>query len=55
MKRLREMLAGFVSLGLAFGVVACDVDEGPMERGGERIDEGVEKAGDKVEDATDPD
>ncbi|HLT91098.1 MAG TPA: hypothetical protein VKZ85_09160 [Woeseiaceae bacterium] len=33
----------------AFGVAACDVDEGPAEEAGESLDE----AGDELEDATD--
>ena len=43
------VVAGILMLG---GLVACD-REGPMERAGEKIDETAEKAGDKVEKATD--
>jgi len=43
------MLAAAVGAGFVF--VSCD--EGPMERGGKKVDRAVEKAGDKIEDATD--
>lgn len=39
---------GFLALMLA----GCE-QQGPMEEAGENIDETVEEAGDKVEDATD--
>lgn len=42
-------LAGIIMLA---GLTACE-REGPMERAGEKIDETVEKTGDKVERATD--
>jgi len=42
-------MAGILLLG---GLAACD-REGPMERAGEQIDKTAEKAGDKVEKATD--
>lgn len=38
-----------VALIASFGVVGCDVDEGPAEETGESLDE----AGDELEDATD--
>jgi hypothetical protein len=50
-KRLMmPVLAGFLVVG---GLTACD-KEGPMERAGEKIDKSAEKAGDKVERATEP-
>jgi len=48
-KLVMPVLAGILMLG---GLTACE-KEGPMERAGEKIDETVEKAGDKVERATD--
>jgi hyperosmotically inducible protein len=48
-KLVLAALAGMLMLG---GLVACE-REGPMERAGEKIDETAEKAGDKVEKATD--
>ena len=48
-KTLRWLFtAGFLALVLG----ACE-QQGPMEEAGENIDETVEEAGDKVEDATD--
>jgi len=48
-KLLLPAVASILMLG---GPVACD-REGPMERAGEKVDETAEKAGDKVEKATD--
>ena len=48
-KLIMPAFAGILMLG---GLTACD-REGPMERAGEKIDETAEKAGDKVEKATD--
>jgi hyperosmotically inducible protein len=48
-KLVLPTLAGILLLA---GLSACE-REGPMERAGEKIDETVEKAGDKVERATD--
>ena len=50
MKKL--VLGTVVGILMLGGLVACD-REGPMERTGEKIDETAEKAGDKVEKATD--
>jgi hypothetical protein len=49
-KVMMPALAGILLLG---GLTACD-REGPMERAGEKIDKTAEKAGDKVERATEP-
>ena len=49
-KLTMPVLAGLLMLG---GLTACD-REGPMERAGEKIDKSAEKAGDKVERATEP-
>ena len=48
-KLIIPALAGILMLG---GLTACD-RKGPMERVGEKVDKTVEKAGDKVERATD--
>jgi hypothetical protein len=48
-KLVLPAVAGILMLG---GLVGCE-REGPMERAGEKIDETAEKAGDKVEKATD--
>ncbi|HLS86594.1 MAG TPA: hypothetical protein VK043_09885 [Burkholderiales bacterium] len=41
-----------IALALFGALAACD-REGPAERAGEAIDSTVERAGDKIEDATD--
>lgn len=41
-----------IALSLLLALAACD-REGPLERAGEAVDRTVERAGDKVEDATD--
>ncbi|MAM39234.1 MAG: hypothetical protein CL949_12230 [Erythrobacter sp.] len=46
-KLAMAMLVGF----MAFGVVACDNDEGPAEEAGESVDNAVDNAGDAMEDA----
>ena len=48
-KLAMPVVAGMLLLG---GLAACD-REGPMERAGEKVDRSVERAGDKVEWATD--
>jgi predicted small lipoprotein YifL len=48
-KLVLPAVAGILMLG---GLAACD-REGPMERAGEKVDRTVEKAGDKMEKATD--
>lgn len=51
---MKKFTSLFSSLLLAsmFALSACE-QEGPAERAGEQIDEAVEEAGDKIEDATD--
>ncbi|WP_346187717.1 hypothetical protein [Rubritalea halochordaticola] len=56
MRKTKEVLkiGALVALGSAalISLVACE-KEGPAEKAGKKIDEAVEEAGDKVEDATD--
>jgi hypothetical protein len=38
----------------AIGLLGADCDdEGPVEKAGEKVDEGLEEAGDEIEDAVD--
>jgi predicted small lipoprotein YifL len=46
------MRTSLIALFLAAALAGCD-REGPLERAGEAVDRTVERAGDKVEDATD--
>jgi len=46
------MRTSLIVLFLAAALAGCD-REGPLERAGEAVDRTVERAGDKVEDATD--
>ncbi|CAO1667811.1 MULTISPECIES: hypothetical protein [Salinicola] len=49
---LLKKMAMAMLLGLmAFGVVACDNDEGPAEEAGESVDDAVDNAGSTMEDA----
>lgn len=50
MKKLKYVLALLAALGIGSTLVSCD---GKAERAGEKIDRNIEKAGDKIEDATD--
>ena len=50
MNKLKRILALLVVLGIGSGLVSCD---GRAERAGEKIDRTLEKAGDKIEGATD--
>ena len=45
------VLWSFLALGSAAGFVACDNDDGPMEKIGESVDD----AADEIEDAVDKD
>ncbi len=47
---MQTLLKLFLISLFSLGVVACD--EGPMERAGENIDEGVEEIADEIDDAT---
>ncbi|WP_251976931.1 hypothetical protein [Salinicola avicenniae] len=48
---LLKKMAMAMLLGLmAFGVVACDNDDGPAEQAGESVDDAVDDAGDAMED-----
>lgn len=49
---LLKKMAMAMLLGLmAFGVVACDNDEGPAEEAGESVDNAMDDAGDAMDDA----
>lgn len=51
---LLKKLAMAMLLGLmAFGVVACDNDDGPAEEAGQSVDNAMDDAGDAMEDAGD--
>ena len=50
LKKLSILSAGLL---IAAGLFACE-QKGPAEKAGEKIDQTVEKAKDKVEDATKP-
>ncbi len=53
-RRARTLLSMRFLIALAlFGALAACDREGPAERAGEAIDSTVERAGDKIEDATD--
>jgi predicted small secreted protein len=41
-----------VLLAAAPMLAACDVNEGPAERAGEKIDRAADRVGDRIEDAT---
>lgn len=49
---LKKWLVALLACLPLVAAVGCE-REGPMERAGERVDETVERAGDKAEDATD--
>ena len=47
-----KKLALMLVIGMtAFGVVACNNDEGPAEEAGESVDDAMDNAGDSMEDA----
>lgn len=50
MKKLKYVLALLAAFGVGPILFSCD---GRAERAGEKIDKSLEKAGDKVKDATD--
>lgn len=47
-----KLLLSLLTVIVASALGGCD-REGPLERAGEAVDRGIERAGDKVEDATD--
>lgn len=53
MSTLKKLSILSVSVLIAAGLSACE-QKGPAEKAGEKIDQSVEKAKDKVEDATKP-
>lgn len=49
---LMKKMGMVMMLGMmAFGVVACDNDDGPAEKAGESVDNAVDDAGQAMEDA----
>ena len=50
---LKYLFIPLYILGTAYVLTACEKNEGPFEEAGENVDQAVEEAGDKVEDATD--
>lgn len=50
--KLSKLSLVLLTMIFAFGLSACKQD-GPAEEAGEAIDNAVEDAGDKIEDATD--
>jgi len=54
MSMLKKLFILSTSLLIAAGLFACE-KKGPAEKVGEKIDQTVEKAKDKVEDVTKPD
>ena len=53
MSTLKKLSVLSVSLLIAAGLLACE-QKGPAEKAGEKIDQAVEKAQEKIEDATKP-
>ncbi|MBE0598931.1 MAG: hypothetical protein IH614_16880 [Desulfuromonadales bacterium] len=51
MKMFRKGLIVFAAVVLSLGLVACE-KKGPLEKAGEKIDQGVENTKDAVQDAT---
>jgi len=53
MKRMQTILAliSVAALTLPLALAACSGNEGPAENAGEKIDNGVEWTGEKIEDA----
>ena len=47
-----KYLLALLTVAAATALAGCE-REGPLERAGEAVDRGIERAGDKVEDATD--
>jgi len=50
MKSGKSVAAVLAAAVLVVGLCGCE--KGPMERAGKQVDKAVEKAGDKIEDAT---
>jgi len=51
MKKILLSLA--LAAAFMMSLAGCVEEEGPLEKAGEAVDEAVEEAGDKIEDATD--
>lgn len=51
MKSRKSIAAALAMAMLVVGLCGCE-KEGPLERAGKQVDKTVEKAGDKIEDAT---
>ncbi|MCE3028151.1 MULTISPECIES: hypothetical protein [Salinicola] len=50
---LKKMAMAMMLGMMAFGVVACDNDDGPAEKAGESVDNAVDDAGQAMENAGD--
>jgi len=50
MKSTKSVAAGLAAAVLIAGLCGCK--EGPVEKAGKQVDKAVEKAGDKIQDAT---
>lgn len=50
---LKKLLLLIAAATFTFALSGCVEEKGPLEKAGESIDEAVEEAGDKIEDATD--
>ena len=47
----RTLLLSVATLFLVMGLSACEKEKGPAEKAGAAIDEAIDKAGDKLEEA----
>ncbi len=51
MKGKAIVLSGVLAAFLTMGTLGCEEQKGPAEQAGEKIDAGMEKAGDAMKDA----
>jgi hypothetical protein len=51
--RRKALMLLTITLFSMLGIVGCEEKKGPLEKAGEEIDEGVNDAKRKIEDATD--
>lgn len=62
MSKLKMLFAGLniplvlfafsVSVAAPMGLSGCDSNDGPVEKAGQKVDEGIEEAGDEIDDHT---
>jgi len=52
MRKLGQLMAVALTT-LALGATACDRREGPAEEAGEAVDDTLDEAGDRIDEATD--